>query len=111
MSQSHDDQEYGLDTLAVHAGQVRTQEGEMSEPIFASTSYVFASAAEAAARFSGEKPGNIYSRFTNPTVRVFEQRIAAMEGGERAVATGPDTVELRLKRPDSTFINRLIRYI
>jgi len=88
MSQSHDDQEYGLDTLAVHAGQVRTQEGEMSEPIFASTSYVFASAAEAAARFSGEKPGNIYSRFTNPTVRVFEQRIAAMEGGERAVATG-----------------------
>ena len=88
MSQSHDDQECGLDTLAVHAGQVRTQEGEMSEPIFASTSYVFASAAEAAARFSGEKPGNIYSRFTNPTVRVFEQRIAAMEGGERAVATG-----------------------
>ncbi len=88
MSQSHDDQKYGPDTLAVHAGQVRTQEGEMSEPIFASTSYVFASAAEAAARFSGEKPGNIYSRFTNPTVRVFEQRIAAMEGGERAVATG-----------------------
>lgn len=88
MSQSDGDQEYGSHTQAVHAGQVRTQEGEMSEPIFASTSYVFASAAEAAARFSGEKPGNIYSRFTNPTVRVFEQRIAAMEGGERAVATG-----------------------
>jgi O-succinylhomoserine sulfhydrylase len=88
MSKTHSDQDYGLDTLAVHAGQVRTQEGEMSEPIFASTSYVFANAAEAAARFAGEKPGNIYSRFTNPTVRVFEQRIAAMEGGERAVATG-----------------------
>jgi O-succinylhomoserine sulfhydrylase len=88
MSQSHGDQQYGPDTLAVHSGQVRTQEGEMSEPVFASTSYVFGSAAEAAARFSGESPGNIYSRFTNPTVRVFEQRIAAMEGGERAVATG-----------------------
>jgi O-succinylhomoserine sulfhydrylase len=88
MSQSHDDQQYALETLAVHAGQVRSQEGEMSEPIFASTSFVFASAAEAAARFSGEKPGNIYSRFTNPTVRVFEQRLAVMEGGERAVATG-----------------------
>lgn len=79
---------YHPDTLAVHAGQRRSAEGEMSEPIFASTSFVFASAAEAAARFSGEKPGNIYSRFTNPTVQVFEQRIAAMEGGERAVATG-----------------------
>src|SRR3569833_3131679 len=79
---------YHPDTLAVHVGQRRSAEGEMSEPIFASTSFVFASAAEAAARFSGEKPGNIYSRFTNPTVQVFEQRIAAMEGGERAVATG-----------------------
>jgi O-succinylhomoserine sulfhydrylase len=82
-----DEPTYRPETLAVHAGQARTQEGEMSEPIFASSSYVFASAAEAAARFSGEKPGNIYSRFTNPTVRVFEQRIAVMEGGERAVAT------------------------
>ena len=88
MSQSDNDQEYAPETLAVHAGQVRTQEGEQSEPIFTSTSFVVSSAAEAAARFSGEKPGNIYSRFTNPTVRVFEQRIAAMEGGERAVATG-----------------------
>jgi len=88
MSQSDNDQKYAPETLAVHAGQVRTQEGEQSEPIFASTSFVFSSAAEAAARFSGEQPGNIYSRFTNPTVRVFEQRIAAMEGGERAVATG-----------------------
>ena len=78
---------YHPDTLAVHAGQRRSGEGEMSEPIFASTSFVFASAAEAAARFAGEQPGNIYSRFTNPTVQVFEQRIAAIEGGERAVAT------------------------
>jgi len=66
---------------------VRTAEGEHSEPIFPTSSFVFNSAAQAAARFGGTEPGNIYSRFTNPTVRIFEQRIAAMEGGERAVAT------------------------
>ncbi|WP_372879395.1 O-succinylhomoserine sulfhydrylase [Spongiibacter marinus] len=76
-----------LDTLAVRAGQRRTIEGEHAEPIFTTSSYVFASAAEAAARFSGEKPGNVYSRYTNPTVRTFEERIAALEGGEAAVAT------------------------
>jgi O-succinylhomoserine sulfhydrylase len=80
--------EWGFDTRAVRAGQHRTGEGENSEPIFATSSYVFNSAAEAAARFSGEKPGNIYSRFTNPTVRTFEERLAALEGGERCVATG-----------------------
>jgi O-succinylhomoserine sulfhydrylase len=80
--------EWGFDTRAVRAGQHRTNEGENSEPIFATSSYVFNSAAEAAARFSGEKPGNIYSRFTNPTVRTFEERLAALEGGERCVATG-----------------------
>ena len=76
-----------LDTLAVRGGQQRTAEGEHSEPIFTTSSYVFASAEEAAARFSGEQPGNVYSRYTNPTVRTFEERIAAMEGGEAAVAT------------------------
>jgi len=79
--------EYGFDTLAVRAGQVRTGESEHAEPIFPTSSYVFGSAAEAAARFSGEEPGNIYSRFTNPTVRTFEQRLAALEGGEYCVAT------------------------
>ncbi|ALP54033.1 O-succinylhomoserine sulfhydrylase [Candidatus Tenderia electrophaga] len=78
---------YNFDTLAVRAGQRRTGEAEQSEPIFPTSSYVFGSAAEAAARFSGEVPGNIYSRFTNPTVRSFEQRLAALEGGERCVAT------------------------
>lgn len=81
------DDDYGFDTLAVRAGQVRTSEGEQSEPIFPTSSYVFGSAAEAAARFSGAHPGNIYSRFTNPTVRTYEQRLAALEGGERCVAT------------------------
>ncbi len=77
----------GMDTLAIRAGHRRTSEGEHSEPIFATSSYVFTDAAEAAARFSGEQPGNVYSRYTNPTVRTFEERIAALEGAERAVAT------------------------
>lgn len=76
-----------LDTLAVRAGISRTHEGEHSEPIFTTSSYIFASAEEAAARFSGDQPGNVYSRYTNPTVRTFEERIAALEGGEQAVGT------------------------
>ncbi len=79
--------ELGFATQAVRAGQVRTLEGEHSEPIFLTSSYVFNSAAEAAARFSGEQTGNIYSRFTNPTVRTFEKRLAALEGAESCVAT------------------------
>ncbi len=75
------------DTLAVRAGISRTGEGEHAEPIFATSSYVFDNAAQAAARFSGDEAGNVYSRYTNPTVRTFEQRIAALEGGEAAVAT------------------------
>ena len=76
-----------VDTLAVRAGQVRTGQLEHSDAIFPTSSFVYGSAAQAAARFGGEEPGNIYSRFTNPTVQAFESRIAAMEGGERAVAT------------------------
>ncbi len=76
-----------LSTLAVRAGYTRSHEGEHSEAIVPTVSFVFKSAAQAAARFGGKEPGNIYSRFTNPTVRTFEQRIAALEGGERAVAT------------------------
>lgn len=76
-----------FDTLAVRAGQARTPEAEHSEAMFLSSSYVFRSAADAAARFAGEQPGNVYSRYTNPTVRAFEERIAALEGAEQAVAT------------------------
>jgi len=75
------------DTRAIRSGISRTLEGEHSEPIFATSSYVFGSAAEAAERFSGASPGNVYSRYTNPTVRAFEQRLAALEGAEAAVAT------------------------
>lgn len=76
-----------LDTLAIRAGIHRTPEGEHSEPIFATSSYVFASAAEAAARFGGQEDGNVYSRYTNPTVRSFEERLAALEGAEACVGT------------------------
>ncbi len=78
---------FDFETRAVRSGQVRTAEGEHSEPIFPTSSYVFGSAAEAAARFSGDQPGNIYSRFTNPTVRTFEERLASLEGADRCVAT------------------------
>ena len=77
----------GFDTLAVRAGQHRSPEAEHSEAIYPTSSYVFRSAADAAARFAGEAPGNVYSRYTNPTVRAFEERIAALEGAEQAVAT------------------------
>lgn len=77
----------GFATLAIRTGHHRTAEGEHCEPIFTTSSFVFASAAEAAARFGGEEAGNIYSRFTNPTVRAFEERLAALEGGECCVAT------------------------
>ncbi|MCG6861252.1 MAG: O-succinylhomoserine sulfhydrylase, partial [Chromatiaceae bacterium] len=77
----------GLATLAIRTGHKRTLEGEHGEPIFTTSSYVFSSAREAAARFAGDESGNIYSRFTNPTVSAFEERLAAMEGGECCVAT------------------------
>lgn len=86
----HDDDfplDFNFDSLAVRAGQVRSAEGEHSEAMFLTSSFVYKNAAEAAARFGGTEPGNIYSRFTNPTVRAFEERLAALEGGERCVAT------------------------
>lgn len=86
MSEGNNDK-FRFDTKAVRAGQVRSAEGEHSEPIFTTSSFVFDSAEQAAARFSGEEPGNLYSRFTNPTVNTFERRLAALEGGERCVAT------------------------
>ncbi|WP_372504569.1 O-succinylhomoserine sulfhydrylase [Thiothrix lacustris] len=79
--------EWDFATLAIRAGHERTNEGEHSEAIFPTSSFVFGSAAEAAARFGGQEPGNIYARFTNPTVRYFQERLAALEGGESCVAT------------------------
>jgi O-succinylhomoserine sulfhydrylase len=80
-------EDYKLETLAVRAGVERSQFGEHSEALFLTSSFVFKSAAQAAARFGNQESGNIYSRFTNPTVSVFEQRLAALEGAECCVAT------------------------
>lgn len=79
--------ELSFDTIAIRTGHSPTHEGEHSEPLFLTSSFTYGSAEEAAKVFSGETEGNIYSRFTNPTVRAFEQRLAALEGGERCVAT------------------------
>lgn len=83
---SHQD-DWSLETLAIRAGHHRTFEQEHAEPIFPTSSFVYESAAEAARKFGGQEPGNVYSRFTNPTVHTFERRLAALEGGERCVAT------------------------
>ncbi len=80
-------EDYDIETLAVRAGITRSQFGEHSEALYLTSSFVFNNAAEAQARFKGEQPGNIYARFTNPTVTMFEQRLAALEGAERCVAT------------------------
>ena len=78
---------YRLETLAVRAGIERSQFGEHSEALYLTSSFVFKSAAQAAARFANQEPGNIYSRFTNPTVSVLERRLAALEGAECCIAT------------------------
>ncbi|WP_081139028.1 O-succinylhomoserine sulfhydrylase, partial [Halomonas sp. BC2] len=87
MHDDHHQEEWSLETLAIRAGHHRTFEQEHAEPIFPTSSFVYESAAEAARKFGGQEPGNVYSRFTNPTVHTFERRLAALEGGERCVAT------------------------
>ena len=76
-----------FDTRAIRSGQLRTSESEHNDPVFLTSSFVFDSARQAAARFSHEEEGNVYSRFTNPTVRTFEQRLASLEGVEHCIAT------------------------
>jgi len=78
---------FHFDTAAIRTGHRRTAENEHGEPIFTTSSFVFDNAAQAAARFAGDEPGNIYARFTNPTTQAFEQRLAALEGGESCIAT------------------------
>ena len=81
------DSHWSLATQAIRVGHHQTPEHEHGEPIFTTSSFTFESAEQAAARFAGDEPGNIYARFTNPTTRIFEERLAAMEGGEDCVAT------------------------
>ena len=79
--------EYDIETLAVRAGIHRSQFNEHSEAMYLTSSFVFDNAAQAAARFGNQEPGNVYSRFTNPTVTAFQERLAALEGAEACVAT------------------------
>ena len=81
-----DSNDYSIETQAIRAGHQRTHEDEHSMPIYMTSSYVFKNAEEAALRFTGQQPGNIYSRFTNPTVDTFQKRLALMEQGERCLA-------------------------
>jgi O-succinylhomoserine sulfhydrylase len=82
-----DNPDWSFDTLAVRAGQERSQFNEHSEALYLTSSFVFDNAAQAAARFSGAEPGNVYARFTNPTVTTLQDRLAALEGAEACVAT------------------------
>ncbi|PKO89146.1 MAG: O-succinylhomoserine sulfhydrylase [Betaproteobacteria bacterium HGW-Betaproteobacteria-12] len=103
---------YRPETLAVRAGQERSQFGEHSEALYLTSSFVFESAAQAAKRFSGEEEGNVYARFSNPTVTMFEQRLAALEGAEACVATASGmaaimaTVLAHLKQGDHIVASR-----
>jgi len=80
-------EDFQLETLAVRAGQQRSQFNEHAEALYLTSSFVFDNAAQAAARFSGDEPGNVYSRFTNPTVTMMQDRLAALEGAEACLAT------------------------
>lgn len=82
-----DPNELGLETLAIRSGQVRSPEREHAEPIFATSSFIFNSAEQAASLFAEEETGNVYSRFTNPTVATFETRLGYLEGAKYCVGT------------------------
>ena len=105
---------YKQQTAAIRAGIHRSADREHCEPIFTTSSYVFENAAQAAAVFAGEEPGNVYSRYTNPTVATLEERIAAMEGAERAVATASgmsailSVVMSHLKTGDHALLSRSV---
>src|SRR5699024_2960212 len=77
----------GMATLGVRSALRRSAEGEHSMSIYATSSYAFESAEDAAERFEGSREGNVYSRFCNPSVDAFAERLAVMEGGEACVAT------------------------
>jgi O-succinylhomoserine sulfhydrylase len=87
MADQSTDRPFDFDTLAVRSGTLRTPFNEHSEAVFLTSSFVFDSAAQAAARFAGTEEGYVYSRFSNPTARMFEQRLAALEGAEECIAT------------------------
>jgi O-succinylhomoserine sulfhydrylase len=106
--------DYQIDTLAVRAGQERSQFGEHAEALYLTSSFVFQNAAQAAARFSGGEAGMVYARFSNPTVAVMQERLAALEGAEACIATSSGmsailaTVMALLKAGDHVVASRAI---
>src|SRR5258708_8361732 len=88
-------QDYDIETLAVRSGIHRSQFNEHSEALYLTSSFVFENAAEAADRFCNNAPGNIYSRFTNPTVTAFQERLAALEGAQACARSEEHTSELQ----------------
>jgi O-succinylhomoserine sulfhydrylase len=90
--------EYRPETRLIHSGTLRSQFAETSEALFLTQGYVYDSAEQCEARFSGKEPGYVYSRYSNPTIAMFEQRMAALEGAEaaRATATGMAAVTTAL---------------
>jgi O-succinylhomoserine sulfhydrylase len=105
-------EKYRLETLAVRAGQQRSQFGEHAEALYLTSSFVFENAAQAAARFSGAEEGMVYARFSNPTVSVMQERLAALEGAEGCIATASgmsailSTVMALLKSGDHVVASR-----
>src|SRR6202165_4883813 len=96
---------YRFETRLVHSGTLRSQFGETSEALFLTQGYVYETAASAEKRFKGEEVGYQYSRFSNPTVAMFEARMCALEGAQaeasRATATGMGAVTASLLLPDT----------
>ena len=92
---------YRPETLLVHGGTLRSQFGETSEALFLTQGFVYDTAEQCEARFTGEDPGFLYSRFSNPTVAMFEQRMMALEGASdaRATATGMAAVTAAILSP------------
>jgi len=82
------DRKFGIETLCLHAGQIPdAATGARAAPIYQTTSFVFDSAEHAASLFNLQTFGNVYTRISNPTVAMFEERVAALEGGRAALAT------------------------
>lgn len=94
-------QHYRAETRLVHSGTLRSQFGETSESLFLTQGFVYDSAEQCEARFTGSDPGFLYSRFSNPTVSMFEQRMIELEGAEaaRATATGMAAVTTAILAP------------
>src|SRR5947208_1951760 len=101
MSETGSTKRYRPETRLVHGGTLRSQFGETSEALFLTQGYVYDSAEQCEARFKGQEPGFIYSRYSNPTIEMFERRMIQLEGAEaaRSTATGMAAVTTAILAP------------